>query len=254
MLTGDFHTHGAYSHGNGSAVENARAAHEKGLKSIAITEHGMNILVGGLRKREFAGAKEEVRLANEAYPDVRTYYGIEADLISPSGKIDIKDEYLDDFEVLLVGMHHWVFGNAFGLASLVWRNFHHWLFRGKRMMSKVNTRALINTMRRYPIDALSHPGDGMRDYDLAAVAKVAVETDTCLELNNKHRSLTFEQLRFLSGTDVKFLLGSDAHDPDTVGEVDDYLKFALDAGIDPASILNLDREYIPKNTEIKNKR
>ncbi len=246
LLTGDFHTHGAYSHGNGDALKNALEARKKGLHSIAVTEHGMNILVGGLREREFEGAKEEVRRANALCPEVRTYYGVEADLISPDGTIDVRDEFLDDFEIILVGMHHWVFGNVFALASLVWRNFHSWLFRGKKMMSRVNTKALINTMRRYRIDALSHPGDGMKHYDIAEVARVAVETDTCFELNNKHRSLTDEQLRYLASTEVKFLLGSDAHDPKDVGDVESYLQTALKAGIKRENILNLDREYIPK--------
>lgn len=105
MITGDFHTHGSLSHGHGSAMENARVAHEKGLKSIAITEHGMNILVGGLREREFALFKKEIAEAQAAYPDVRIYYGIEADIISPDGEIDIPERFKDEFEIVLLGMH-----------------------------------------------------------------------------------------------------------------------------------------------------
>ena len=39
-LTADYHTHTPYSHGKNTVLENAVAAKAKGLKEIAITDHG----------------------------------------------------------------------------------------------------------------------------------------------------------------------------------------------------------------------
>ena len=73
MITGDYHTHGSFSHGKGSAAENAREAHGKKLKSIAITEHGMFTLIGGLRARQLKRARQEIADAQKQYPDVKIY-------------------------------------------------------------------------------------------------------------------------------------------------------------------------------------
>ena len=42
-MIADYHTHTVYSHGTGSVLENALIAKEKGLKEIAITDHGFHI-------------------------------------------------------------------------------------------------------------------------------------------------------------------------------------------------------------------
>lgn len=247
MITGDFHTHGSLSHGHGSAMENARVAHEKGLKSIAITEHGMNILVGGLREREFALFKKEIAEAQAAYPDVRIYYGIEADIISPDGEIDIPERFKDEFEIVLLGMHYFVWGSKFmNVQRIVWRNFFRRFIKNRSKLRKINTVALVNAVHRYRIDALSHLGTSMPDFDIVRVAKACEETDTCIEINNKHCSLSEEQLKYLATTNCKYLVGSDAHEPEKVGDVDEMLSKALNAGIDIKNILNAGGTYIPK--------
>jgi len=247
LITGDFHTHGSFSHGKGNAMGNARVASERGLKSIAITEHGMFILVGGLRAKEFSPARKEIEAAKKAYPNVKIYFGVEADIISKEGEIDIPKKYLDEFEVILLGLHYFVWGTRFGnVQKMVWPNFFRRFIRHRDRLKERNTNALVKAMHRYPLDALSHPGTSMPDFDLERVAQAAIETDTCLEINNKHCSLSLEQLRVLAKTDVKFLLGSDAHDPEKVGDVEDSLELALSAGIKRENILNVDKEYIPK--------
>ena len=246
-VTGDFHTHGSFSHGKGSAMENARAAHEKGLTALAITEHGPNILAGCMRLKEIPAAKAEMEAAQEAFPDVRLYFGVEANLISPDGEIDIPAAYQDEFDVIVMGFHTYVHGTHCGnVQRVIWENRILRLFQTKDKLSRMNTHAFIRAMHRYPLDAIVHLGEGMPNYDLPAIVQAAIETDTCLELNNKHLTFSEEQLSYLAGTEVHFLLGSDAHEPAKVGCVEEALDAALRAGIDPNKIRNLDREYVPK--------
>ena len=42
LLYGDYHTHTIYSHGKGDIIDNARVASKKGLKQLAITDHGFD--------------------------------------------------------------------------------------------------------------------------------------------------------------------------------------------------------------------
>ncbi len=247
MITGDFHTHGSFSHGKGSALENAAFANKMGLKSLAITEHGLFIITGGLKAKELKEAREEFDRAQSLFPNLQMYFGVEADLISPDGEIDIPAGYKDVFDVVLVGMHYFVKGTKFrNITRIVWRNLFRIFIPNRDKLKEINTRALVNAMRKYRIDALSHLGTSMPDFDLVQIARVAEETDTCIELNNKHCSLSLDQLVYLASTNVKFLLNSDAHDPEKVGHVEKMLELAMEAGIKRENILNLDKIYIPK--------
>lgn len=247
MITGDFHTHASFSHGKGSAYLNAEEATKKGLKSLAITEHGLFILAGGLKSAEIKEARKEFDDAQKAFPDLKMYFGVEADLVSPEGEVDLPKGYKDIFDVVLLGMHYFVKGTKLrNVVVIVWQNLFRFFIRNRERLKKINTNALCKAMEKYRIDALSHLGTSMPDYDIEKIANTAIKTDTCIELNNKHQSLTFEQLVYLAKTNVKYLLSSDAHDPKDVGEVEEMLKQALNAGINPENILNYNKIYIPK--------
>ncbi len=248
MITGDYHTHGSFSHGKGSAMENAKEAHLKQLKSIAITEHGMYTLIGGLRAKQIEKARAEIADAHQKYPDIKIYFGIEANLISPEGDIDIPDAFKNEFEMVLLGLHYFIKGTGLrNIANIIWKNLFRKFIRQKNKLCQMNTQALIKAMHKYDIDALAHLGTSMPDYDIMAVAKAAEETDTCIELNNKHCSLSVEQLKQLAETNVKFLLNSDAHEPKDVGMTEQAEALAREAGIRVENILNLaPNEYIPK--------
>ena len=62
-LLGDYHTHTKYSrygHGKGTVLENASVASSKGLKQIAITDHGFNHPVFGIRRKDIENLKEDI--------------------------------------------------------------------------------------------------------------------------------------------------------------------------------------------------
>ena len=65
----DYHTHSKYSHGltpwtphgKGTIHENARAATEKGLSAIAISDHGPGHLTYGIRPGDVRRIRAEIR-------------------------------------------------------------------------------------------------------------------------------------------------------------------------------------------------
>ena len=65
LLTGDYHTHTTYSHGKGTVLENALAAKEKGLKEIAITDHGFEQMAFGIKRKKVPQLIKDCREATE---------------------------------------------------------------------------------------------------------------------------------------------------------------------------------------------
>ena len=102
-LVADYHTHTKYSrhnHGKGTIEENVRVAYEKGLRQIAITDHGFNQKMYGVRRIDIPKIKKEIEDATECYP-IEVLLGVEANLISSQGDLDITEEDYKDLDIVL---------------------------------------------------------------------------------------------------------------------------------------------------------
>ena len=69
-LIADYHTHTKYSrkgHAKGTVEENVRIAYEKGLRQIAITDHGFNQTIYGVRRKDIENVKKDIEEAKEMY-------------------------------------------------------------------------------------------------------------------------------------------------------------------------------------------
>jgi len=58
---GDYHTHTKFSHGKGSVEDNVRAAVAKGLKEVAITDHGFKHMTYNVRRIDWPLVEKEVK-------------------------------------------------------------------------------------------------------------------------------------------------------------------------------------------------
>ena len=61
-----------------------------------------------------------------------------------------------------------------------------------------------------------------------------------MEISNRHRQLTAEEIRLVSKYDVKFIIGSDAHVPHRVGTCENAYARVKEAGLDPKRVVNLE--------------
>ncbi len=216
MIYGDYHTHTTYSHGKGSIEENVRAAAEKGLKEIAITDHGLDHLAFGLKRAKIAEVRATVDALNKSQP-VRVLFGIEANVLNEEGAIDVRPEEVGEFDVILAGFHKMVKGQAgFILPNVVQGTLQIPLSDSR---IRKNTAALVRAIRKNPIDVLAHINHDL-GVDPVEVAKAAADYGVLLELNGTKSHLSDEQLFRMNETGVTFLLNSDAHVPEKVGEVE----------------------------------
>lgn len=240
-LVADYHTHTKFSrfnHGKSTIEENVRVAYEKGLRQIAITDHGFNQKMYGVRRKDIPQVKQEIEDAKERYP-IEVLLGVEANLISSRGDIDIVPEDYKDLDIVLCGFHRVVKSTSkreqfgFILKNIFCELIHH----TSRKQREKNTNAYINAMRKYDIDIITHLNHACK-VDVEKVARVAKETNTYIELNGKRLGMTDKEILTCYNLGCKFVINSDAHTANRVGDCHLGLQAALRLRIPDSAIAN----------------
>ncbi len=239
----DHHTHTTYSHGKGSIEDNVKAAVSKGLRSIAITDHGPGHMTYGIDRAKIPQMRAEIAALREKYPQIEILLGVEANTLRIEPYLDVAAEERPDYDILLAGYHYGI-RHAGMIPNYVYK--HTGLFHGESSSLLVKNTAMIldslyyNEEHDNHIDILTHPGD-KGPFDIEDIVKACADTGTLVEINDKHAHLTVSEIKLAAGYDVKFVIGSDAHVPERVGSFKGPLERALEAGLDPARIVNIEK-------------
>ena len=240
-IIGDYHTHtiysrvGPYLHGKGRIIDNVAAAAAKGLRELAITDHGPTDFYG-LDLKKVPQMRKDIAAASEKYPDVKVYLSVEADIVDTPNGLDVAPEDFVLFDFVNAGYHY--VPNCHMLRN--WMAFRLPCPKSvKEKLRAQNTERIVRALHSNRIKVLTHPGD--KAYiDEHAVAKACEETGTLVEVNVRHLHPNLRDLRIYAQYDVKFIINSDAHIPAKVGRYVRSLALAIEAGIDPSRIVNLE--------------
>ena len=219
MISGDYHIHSRYSglcHGKNTLSELRDAATRKGLKEIGIADHGLKHLFFGTDAKRLLKARREADALN-AEQGARVLLGLEANLISEDGLIDCGD--LSTLDFVAMGYHKLV---AAPSAEQARRFTLPALFRSESKKDAF-TRAYIKAIKRYPLSFVTHPG-----------------RDICLNVLESDGELC----DVVAKTEVKFIVNSDAHRAEKVGEVSVPMEMAGRVGLPLERIVNLDKPAI----------
>lgn len=235
----DFHTHTIYSHGKGTIQQNVEVAIKKGLREIAITDHGYGHLLYGVKKKNIEVMRKEIEVINKSTDKIKVKLGLEANIVSVDGKLDIDEEVMKKLDIVLAGYH---FGalpkNVFQGAMIHGTNFLARYFPTVDKKARViNTKAVVEAIYKNKIDILTHPG-AKANIDTREVAKAAAQRGTILEINSSHGYLTVEYIKIAMKEGAKFVINSDAHRPEDVGNVQSGIQRALEAGLGVDQIIN----------------
>ena len=245
ILYGDYHTHTTYSrhnHGKGTVLENASVAQEKGLKQIAITDHGFNHEFYGIRRKDLPQLKEDILNAKEI-TGVDILLGVEANLISMNGDVDVNEEDYDYLDVFLMGYHKLVNMKTLKDKFLLnYSNMFAKIFKSKERENR-NTTAILKAIDKHPIDVITHLNYGFQT-DTMAVAKLAKQKGVLIELNGKRINFTDDEIEMMKAEGIKFIVNSDAHKPERVGEVNNGMNLIYRHNIPLSQVVNIDK--IPK--------
>lgn len=236
-LFGDYHTHTVYSHGKGSIEDSVLRAAKLGLREIAITDHGFNHITYGVRRREIPNMRRQITELKVKYPSVKVYLGVEANIISRKGKIDVKPSDKPNLDIIVCGYHKLIW-SGIGAA------FNYFLPNNLGMHGKAtraaNTDAYIAALANNDIDILSHPGNFCA-CDIKEVARACKQYKTYFELNGKRIYLTDRELEIAASEDCEFIIDSDAHKPKSVGDIESTLNRIKRIGIPLERIANYGR-------------
>lgn len=234
----DHHTHTTFSHGKGSIEDNVKVAVQKGIKSIAITDHGPGHLTYGVKREELKIMRQEIERLKLLYPQIEILLGVEANTLRTAPYLDLTEEDKEQLDIVIAGYH-------FGIlrAGMVpnYINKKTGLFGEEHSSLKVaNTAMILNALYENDIEILTHPGD-KGPFDVEDIAKACADTNTMIEINAKHKHLTVDEIKIAAKYDVKFVIGSDAHISENVGSFEGPLARALEAGLDPERIVNIEK-------------
>ncbi|WP_237487068.1 phosphatase [Vibrio hippocampi] len=198
----DTHTHTyASGHAYSTITENALAAKQSGLKLLCTTDHAES-MPGAPHYWFFSNQRVIPRFLH----DVGIVRGVEANIMTTSGDIDVHPSSFKSLDWIIASFHEPVF-------APVGRSAH--------------TRALLNIIRSGKVDALGHLGNPHFDFDFKAVAQCAADHHVAIEINNStlrgHSRVGSVERCYQIAEEVKsaggyITTGSDSHFYDSIGQ------------------------------------
>ena len=223
----DLHVHTlASGHAYSTINEIAMEAAQRGLRMVAMTDHGP-ALPGGPHPYHFAA----LRFIPEMLHGVRVLRGIEANILGV-GRLDLDEHLLERLDLVMAGFHE------------------DCGFDGRGV--KENTRALLAVMENPRVKVISHPGNPNFPIDHRAVVECSVATGTALEINNSSFVVSRkgscgncrEIIRLCAELGAPVTIGSDAHIAQGVGEFEVAMRELESLGIRWEQIVNRELETV----------
>lgn len=219
---GDYHIHTRRSDGRQSEEQAILAALERGLKEIALTDHGpLAAGIGVKNPQVYLELKERIEDMQPLYPDLTILVGVEANIRDLQGTLDVPPEVLDQMDIVIAGLHPYTLPTSMqdGMGIFVQNSLRH-LSRAQREKAiNANTKATIEAIYNNPqLDILSHPGLFF-NVDMEEVARACVKQEVLFEINCGHEHPDVSDIIIAEREGVSFIVNSDAHFTETVGRL-----------------------------------
>lgn len=221
-------------HAYNTITEMAKAGREQGMELICWTEHGPEL--------EYSASPmffANMRVVPPEIEGVKVIKGIEANILSPEGDLDLYERFADRMEIISASLHY----NTFKPVDL-----------------KTHTEAVLGAIADPRVDFICHLGNPEYPIDQEKIVREAARHDKMIEVNNGSfyirtgsRDNCIEIAKLCKKYDVPIIVGTDAHFSDAVGKFP-YAEMALDiAGIPDELIINTEPERLIEYLKAKGK-
>ncbi len=200
-IRGDLHMHTTATDGEDTLQEMIRAAIARGLRYVAITDHGKRVTMAhGLDKRRLLAQwaaidKLNESLAEDGPPPIVVLKGIEVDILEKGG-LDLPDDVLAGADWVVASLHY-----------------------GQQQPRDRITARIVEAIEHPAVSVIGHPTGRLinrrpaYDVDMEAVIAAAARTGTFLEINANPWRLDLDDHHAAAARQagVKIVISTDAH-------------------------------------------
>lgn len=223
-IEADLHTHTINSgHAYSTINELARTAKNRGIKVLAVTEHGPN-MPDGPHIYYF----NNLTILPEKLYGVKILKGVEANILR-NGELDLGENVLSKLDFVAAGVHE---------------NTGHKMKKREEL-----TSAVIGAIKNPLVNMITHPINKFYPIDIEKVVKAAQKNNVILEVNASsynpqkahHRGdikKTLQLCKLAKKYNIFLSLNSDAHFHTQVGDISNLEKIIKKANLTNRDIIN----------------
>lgn len=230
-IIADLHLHTISSgHAYSTLEEYVKAAKKKGLKIIAMTDHGPK-MPGSPHMYYF----NNLRMVPKMIEGIRVIRGVEANIINEKGELDMPEADI-----------------KYGEIEFVLATFHPYCGYENGGEDK-NTRVLIAAMENPYVNAIAHPENPKYPIKVKEIVSAAKERGIVLEINNSSEisrpgtySKSVEFAKEAKTQGCRVMLGSDSHISCMLGEFSYALRIVKESGLELSQIVNTSEAEVEK--------
>lgn len=212
----ELHMHTRWTDGQGTVREVLERARERGLRTVAFTEH--------VRRSTdwFSAFADEVRSEALRVPELRVLVGCEAKALDEQGDLDASPAVLAECDLVLGSVHRFpdAGGRPVEFAGL-----------SAEHVAQREQELALGLLRHAPIHVLAHPG-GMYQRRFGAypeplfraLLEASLERGVAVEISSSYLRDLPAFLRLCEEVNPRVSVGSDVHRLDHVGACRDALR------------------------------
>lgn len=218
----DLHVHTISSgHAYSTLKEYVDFGRSQGMEVIGFSDHGP-AMPGGPNIFHIGNQTVIPRKVD----GVTILRGVEANILSVKGEIDISEKYIKRLDYCIASLHDVVIRPADAVT---------------------NTQAMIEAVRNPYVDIIGHSGNPRFPIDVDTFVEACKEHNKVIEINNSSfvsdsrvgsKAFCYAIAEKANKLGVKMILGSDAHIAYALGGFEHSLKLVSDLNIDSELIIN----------------
>lgn len=222
MYNIDLHVHTTASgHAYSTLKEYIDWGKQHGMETIGFSDHGP-AMPGGPNIFHIGNQTIIPRVID----GIRVLRGVEANILSVNGDIDISEKYIHRLDYCIASLHDVVI---------------------KPAHIDRNTQAIIQAVRNPSVDIIGHSGNPRFPIHIDAFVEACLAENKVIEINNSSfvsesrtgsKAFCYAIAERAKALGVKLILGSDAHIAYALGGFENSLKLLSDLNIDPSQVIN----------------
>ncbi|MDI6644557.1 MAG: DNA polymerase/3'-5' exonuclease PolX [Methanobacteriaceae archaeon] len=204
-IRGDLQMHSNWSDGSNSIIDMAHTASKMGYEYIALTDHAGSLRIAqGLDEKRLKDQMKEIDKINETLDGITILKGVEVNIDS-EGKLDIKNELLNDLDIVVASIHS-----------------------GFRQEEEKITYRIIKAMENENVNIIGHPtGRKIQErksynLDLEKIFQTSMDNKVFLEINSQPNRLDLKDVNIKKAIErgCKMVINTDAHSPKQLKNID----------------------------------